>query len=201
MAFLLSRLDRRRNPARPRGPLTDGVRRPARARARRRCRCAGRSLPRWRSTELLPPARVRFQRARARPATVEARFAIADGYYLYRDKLNSAWNLRRWRRRRCCRRARSRKTSSSARWRRIAATGRSSGAGGARRRAISHRDRRIARLRRRRRLLPAATAEVHASPLPAAGAGPGRRVEAVSAEEELVQMMHFDRLARRVAGR
>ena len=47
-------------------------------------------------------ARIQLQRARARPRDRRGAFAIANGYYLYRDKLKFGLEPARWRRRRCC---------------------------------------------------------------------------------------------------
>ena len=73
--------------------------------------------------KLLPGDQAFRYAARALDATtLEAQFTIADGYYLYRDKLRFAVEPceRRRRRRRRFRPARSRTTSSSAGWRPIA---------------------------------------------------------------------------------
>ena len=115
--------------------------------------------------------------------TVEARFVIADGYYLYRDKHQVHRRAGSARRRPRCRRARSRKTSSSARSKPTGIRSSSSlpleaAAPGSR----GHGERRFAGLRGPRRLLPAADPEGHPDAA-AAGGRPGMPVEAAPRQE------------------
>ena len=160
------------------GPQRRVCDRSARARDRRpralspRAVCRIAAARRWRAGAQAARARagVRVQRARrSTTATVEVRFAIADGYYLYRDKLKFALEPAALAGPPRCRRARSRRTSSSARSRPTAACSSSGSRSSRRARVDGDRQGRVAGLRRRRRLLPAASSEGHR------GAAGGRR--------------------------